>query len=336
MNSTDYNSVFTKQVLPPLYIVVFVLGLCLNVVAAWIFFRVPADSALVVYLKNMVVADLLMLFSFPFRLASYLGFKSQYLDAIMCRYTAVLFYFSMYVGILFIGFISLERYVKIVCLSPSSSTTPSSRRRFSAASALHLFQSATFARALAVLTWGFLFLCSAPNCILTNSLSKNQNYTICMDLKTVLGKEWHQASSHVCVTLFWVTLLIVTFSYTSIARQVCKTYRRMRRDTSDICRKSNRSIISILAVFFICFVPYHACRVPFTLSQKNTSIFSRETSFWLFQIKEGSLFLAGMNVCLDPVIYFLMCGTFRKSLLRKLSRRERRRSLTTAQSLSNI
>ncbi|MED6284366.1 hypothetical protein CHARACLAT_018615 [Characodon lateralis] len=336
MNQSDVASIFTKQILPPLYIIIFVVGICLNVVAAWIFFRVPADSGLVVYLKNMVVADLLMLFSIPFRVAAYWGIGSRYIEVIICRYTAVLFYFSMYVGILFIGFISLERYVKIVCLAPSSSTIPSSRSRCSVMFVLQLLQSGTFARVLAVVSWGLLFLCCAPNTILTSNLADEQNYRNCMMLKTALGREWHQVSSLVSVSLFWVTLVMVTFSYTSIARQVCKTYRRMRRDTSDICRKSNRSIFSILVVFFICFVPYHVCRVPFTLSQMTTSDFSEGAKFWLFQIKEGTLFLSAMNVCLDPVIYFLMCGTFRESLLRKLSRRERIRSLTTAQSLSNI
>ncbi|XP_054884139.1 P2Y purinoceptor 14-like [Poeciliopsis prolifica] len=332
-NQSNHHSIFTKQVLPPFYIAVFVLGLCLNAVAAWIFFRVPADSGLVVYLKNMAVADLLMLLSFPFRVAGYLGYESSDLHVIRCRYTDVLFYFSMYVGILFIGFISLERYVKVVCLSPSSSTIPSSR--FSVVSVLQHIQRPTFARVLAVLTWSLLFLCSGPNVILTSNLHKKHEPG-CVEMKTPLGQEWHKVSSHISVSLFWVTLVTVTFCYTSIAHQVCKTYRRTRRDTTDICRKSNRSIFSILVVFFICFVPYHICRVPFTLSQFSHSGFSSDVKFWLFQIKEGTLFLSAMNVCLDPVIYFLMCGTFRKSLLRKLSVRAKRKSLTTAQSLSNI
>lgn len=330
-NQSDFRSIFTQQVLPPLYISIFVLGLCLNAVAAWIFFRVPADSGLVVYLKNMAVADLLMLLSFPFKVAPDLGFVGWELDVIVCRYTAVLFYFSMSVGILFIGFISLERYVKVVCFSPSSSTIPTSGSRFSVVSVLRLLQSPTFARVLSVLTWALLFLCCAPNSILTSNLDK-QNSKDCMKLKSPLGKKWHKVSSYISGSLFWVTLLIVTFSYTSIARQV---YRCMR-NTSDICRKSNRSIFSILVVFFICFVPYHVCRVPFTLSQVYPTDFSKDARFWLYQIKEGTLFLSAMNVCLDPVVYFLLCGTFRESLLRKLSRRERRKSLTTAQSLSNI
>ncbi|XP_039985927.1 P2Y purinoceptor 14-like [Xiphias gladius] len=336
-NHSDFSSTFTLKVLPPLYFVICIVGLCLNGVAAWIFFRVSSDSGLVVYLKNMVVADLLMLATFPFRLAVQLGLGSWRLHVVICRYTAVLFYSSMYVGILFMGLISLERYVKIVRHTSSSSSSSSScRSSLGGMSMLHLLQNVSSARVLALLTWSLLLLCVLPNVILTSRPANEENSRHCMQLKTPLGVQWHRVSTLFSVSLFWVTLLVLAFCYTSIAHRVYQSYRRVRRNSSDVCRKSNRSIFSILAVFFVCFVPYHICRVPYTLSQMPWTGFSRDAQFLLFQLKEGTLFLSALNVCLDPLIYVLMCRTFRESLLRKLSGRERRRSLTTAQSLSNI
>ncbi|XP_012704850.2 P2Y purinoceptor 14 [Fundulus heteroclitus] len=331
-NRTDFSTVFTRQVLPWLYIVIFVVGVGLNGTAAWIFFRVPADSALVVYLKNMVVADLLMLFSFPFRAAANMDADSRHMWMINCRFTSVLFYFSMYVGMLFIGYISLERYVKICQHVPSSTA---SSFRCSGASALRFMQSVTFARVLAVLTWVLLFLSSAPNVVLTTWPAGGRNVTTCIQLKTKLGVRWHQLSILFTMVLFWVTLLIVAFSYTFIAHRVYKTYRCMRRDSREVYRKSNRSIFSILAVFFVCFVPYHVCRVPYTMSQLSPTGFSQEGIFLLRQIKDGTLFLSATNVCLDPLVYFLMCRTFRKSLIRKLSGRRKKRTLSTNQSVSS-
>ncbi|XP_049924736.1 P2Y purinoceptor 14 [Epinephelus moara] len=337
-NQSDFSSTFTMQVLPPLYLVICVIGASLNGVAAWIFFRVPSDSGLVVYLKNMVVADLLMLATFPFKLMTQLGVGGWRLHVVICRYTAVLFYSSMYVGILFMGFISLERYVKIFrhTSSPSSSLS-SCRSRCGVVSVLHLLQSVVFARVLAFFTWGFLLLCVLPNVLLTSQPANETNARHCMQLKTELGMQWHRVSTFFSLSLFWATLVVLAYCYTSIACRVYKSYRRVRTDNSDVCRKSNRSIFSILGVFFICFVPYHVCRIPYTLSQTQASGFSWDTRFLLFQLKEGTLFLSALNVCLDPIIYFLMCRTFRESLLRKLSGRERRRrSLTTAQSLTHI
>ncbi|KAF7644534.1 hypothetical protein LDENG_00220570 [Lucifuga dentata] len=331
-NRSDYSSIFTHQVLPALYVVIYAVGVSLNGVAACIFFRIPSDSGLVVYLKNMVVADLLMLSSFPFRVAAELDLGGWWLHVAVCRYTAVLFYFSMYLGMLFIGLISLERYVKIVRHTSSSSCGAI----FGKSSSLHLLQSVGFARVLALLTWGLLLLCTLPNAVLTSRPASEDMARKCIQLKTPLGVQWHKVSSLFCAALFWVTLLVLAFCYASIARQVYQSYRRVRQDGSHVCRKFNRSIFSILAVFFLCFMPYHVCRVPYTLSQMPGSGYSKESRFILFQVKEGMLFLSALNVCLDPVIYFLMCRTFRELLLKKLSRRERRRSMSNAQSLSNI
>ncbi|XP_038153636.1 P2Y purinoceptor 14-like [Cyprinodon tularosa] len=335
-NKTDFSSTFTRQVLPSLYIAIFALGVCLNGLAAWIFLRVPADSALVVYLKNMVVADILMLFSFPVRVAAKMNLDSRYLNMIECRFNAVLFYISMYVGLLFIAYISLERYVKISQNVPSTKATSSLRSQCRGVSVLHLMQSTTFSQVLAVLTWSLLFLCCSPNSILTNWPANSHNFTKCIQLKTPLGKQWHQATSLFTWSLFWLTLIIVAFSYTFIARQVYKTYHCMRRDSREVYRNSNRNIFSILGVFCICFVPFHVCRIPYTMSQVSPTHFSQDSKFWLHQIKEGTLFLSAMNVCLDPLVYFLMCGTFRKSLIRKLSGRKKRKPLSTDLSLSKM
>ncbi|XP_006801317.1 P2Y purinoceptor 14-like, partial [Neolamprologus brichardi] len=255
-----------------------------------------------------------------------------------CRYSAVIFYCSMYMGILFMGLISLERYVKIVRTSPSSITATSCRTGVARIFSLHHLQNPKCARVLAVLSWTLLAVFLMPNSLMTSKQANEENARKCMDLKTALGKKWHQVSSIFSVSMFWVTLAVLAFCYASISRRIYQSYRRVRCDNSDVCRKSNRSIFSILVVFFICFVPYHVCRIPYTLSQMPESGFSRYARFLLLQVKEGTLFLSALNVCLDPVIYFLMCRTFRESLLRKVSRRERRRrrSLTTAQSLSNI
>ncbi|TNN22932.1 P2Y purinoceptor 14 [Liparis tanakae] len=308
----EEGSVLTQQVLPPLYLLLFVAGSALNGVAAWVFLRVPSDSGLVVYLKNVVLADLLALASFPFRPAAQLGLGGWRLHVVVCRYTSVLFYSSMSAGILFMGLISLERYARMV--RPASSSSSSSS----------WLQSVGFARCVALLAWSLPLLAALPNAVLSSRPAAPSGPRRCMQLKTPLGVRWHRLSSLLSVGVFWLTLLVLASCYAAIARRV---YRSQRGGA--VRRRSGRSIGSLLAVFSACFVPYHACRVPYTLSQMPASGFSREARFLLFQLKEATLFLSALNVCLDPVVYFLMCRTFRESLLRKLEARrggqERRR-----------
>ncbi|XP_057206296.1 P2Y purinoceptor 14-like [Triplophysa rosa] len=321
-NGTDFNSVFTQQVLPLFYSIICVCAFILNGFAAWIFFRVPSTSVLVVYLKNMVVADMLMLFTYPWRVASDLGYGDLQLKLIVCRYTAVLFYLSMYTGIVFMCLISLERYFKIVRTTSSM---------------LSFLQRVTVGKVLALLAWIVMIICMLPNSILTNQPIP-EDYS-CMALKSSLGRRWHEVSVHFNVGVFWVAFLLIMFCYTSIACHVYRSYRRVQQDSSEAGRRSNRSIFSLLAVFVLCFVPYHICRVPYTLSQRPGAGFSIHNRFILFQMKEVTLFLSALNVCLDPVIYFFMCRTFRESLLHKMpsvNGENRRPSIGTGLSISNL
>ncbi|XP_051535345.1 P2Y purinoceptor 14 [Myxocyprinus asiaticus] len=321
-NSTNVSSVFTRQILPVLYAVICACAVIINGLAAWIFFRLPSSSILVVYLKNMVMADVLMLFTYPWRVASDLGYGGLQLKLIVCRYTAVLFYLSMYTGITFMSLISLDRYFKIV-LSTSSVSS--------------LLQRVPVGKAIAVLSWAVMLFWMLPNTILTNQpITKNFS---CMTLKSPLGGRWHDISAHFNVGVFWVAFLLMVFCYTSIACHVYRSYKRVQQDSSKAGWRSNRSIFSLLAVFIICFVPYHVCRVPYTLSQRPRAGFSGHNRFILFQMKEATLFLSALNVCLDPIIYFFMCRTFRESLLHKMSSlntENRRPSIGTGLSISNL
>ncbi|GAA6098589.1 P2Y purinoceptor 14 [Tachysurus ichikawai] len=312
-NYTNSSSVFTHEVLPVLYALICAVGMILNGFAAWIFFRVPSTSGLVVYLKNILVADLLMLFSFPWRVVKDRGLGGSYLELVVCRYTAVLFYIGMYTGIIFMSLISLERYIKIVHAS-SCSARPCSLWVSS------FLQQVIVARCLVLLSWALMLLCMLPNTLLTNKPAVEGSS--CMDLKSELGRQWHKVSAHCAVGIFWVSLVLMTFCYSSISYQVYHSYQRVKKGRSKAKQKSNQSIFSLLAVFFFCFVPYHVCRVPYTMSQSFNTSLSNQTQLQLFQAKEVTLFMASFNVCLDPLVYFLMCRAFRELFLQKLSTAE--------------
>ncbi|CAL8352193.1 unnamed protein product [Lota lota] len=305
-SQSEFSSRFTQQVLPALYLLVCVVGVVLNGPAAWFLLRVPSERPLVVYLKNMVGADLLLLSTLPLKVGAELGLGGRGLHVAVCRYSAVLFYSSMYVGIVFMGLISLDRYITIT-------------RR--ASSLLH---RVGVARLLALVIWCLLLLSVLPNAVLTSRSSLPNSSVSCMELKTPLGLQWHSASTLSSVALFWATLLLLCSCYASIARRVYRSSRR-ERGGGGPCRRSGRSIVVLLLVFLLCFVPYHACRVPYTLSQTPGARYTHHTRYVLFQLKEATLLLSSVNVCLDPLIYFFMCRSFRESLLRKMAGGEQRR-----------
>jgi hypothetical protein len=65
--SCSRDNILKAVVFPVLYSVLFLLGGALNALAAWVFFRIPSRSYFIIYLKNIVVADVVMTFTFPFK-----------------------------------------------------------------------------------------------------------------------------------------------------------------------------------------------------------------------------------------------------------------------------
>ncbi|KAL2804539.1 P2Y purinoceptor 14 [Daubentonia madagascariensis] len=298
--SCSQNTLITQQIIPVLYFVVFIAGILLNGVSGWIFFYVPSSKSFIIYLKNIVVADFLMSLTFPFKILGDSGLGPWQLNVFVCRVSAVLFYVNMYVSIMFFGLISFDRYYKIVKPLLTS-----------------FIQSVNYSKLLSVTVWMLMLLLAIPNIILTNQSVKEVTHIKCVELKNELGRKWHKASNYIFVSIFWIVFLLLIIFYTAITRKIFKSHLKYRRNSASVKKKSSRNIFSIVFVFFVCFVPYHIARIPYTKSQTEAH-YSCQSKEILFYVKEFTLLLSAANVCLDPIIYFFLCQPFRKILCKKL------------------
>lgn len=294
------NTLITQRTIPALYCVVFITGILLNGVSGWVFFYVPSSKSFIVYLKNIVVADFLMGLTFPFKILGDSGLGPWQLNVFVCRVSAVLFYVSMYVSIVFFGLISFDRYYKIV--KPLSTS---------------FIQSVNYSKLLSVAVWVLLLLLAVPNIILTNQSVREVTEIQCMQLKNELGRKWHKASNFIFVGIFWVVFLLLIIFYTAITRKIFKSHLKSRKNSISVKRKSSRNIFSIMFVFFVCFAPYHIARIPYTRSQTEAH-YSCQSKELLLYVKEFTLLLSAANICLDPIIYFFLCQPFREILCKKL------------------
>lgn len=70
------------------------------------------SSSVTIYLKNLAVADFLIVLCLPIRIANYTSSSTQ-LQQIYCNFGAVAFYLNMYASILFMGYVSANRLVSL-------------------------------------------------------------------------------------------------------------------------------------------------------------------------------------------------------------------------------
>lgn len=239
------------------------------------------------------------------------------LRVFVCRVSSVLFYLTMYISILFFGLISIDRCRKT--LQPFKGTNSA---------------QLAWRKVLSASVWIFLLGLCLPNVILTSNVPTSP-YFKCSDLKTAAGLRWHELVNHVCQVVFWGNLVTVIVCYSLITKELYRSYVRTKShfSTGASCRAQdgatarrpqqarrpmNANVFLVLAVFFVCFVPFHFARVPYTMSQTRGLLFDCQLKLFFFQLKESTLFLSSLNSLLDPLIYFFLCKSFRSTLFKAL------------------
>lgn len=280
-----------------LYFALFIPGLLLNLMAVWISWKLKTKSSFVVYLKNLVAADLLMTLIIPLRAADWLPGSPQNLQAFNCQFGSVLFYLCMYVSIVLMGIISLDRFVKIV--------KPANKQ---------LWQSAFFGKVVCAVVWmGLLSVTTIPTIALTSGKpEKNNTAELCMAMKSKLGRAYHQGVGVFCNWIFLLVLIIIGLCYTCIARKVISSYRSSGSTNREGKQRVTARVFIVLVVFLVCFAPYHITRVVYAPKQVDNTV---DCHWALLKVaKNFTLWLATTNVCLDPLIYFLLCKAFREKL----------------------
>ncbi|KAM9317582.1 P2Y purinoceptor 13-like isoform 1-T3 [Pholidichthys leucotaenia] len=292
----------TAVVFPCLYSLVFIIALILNCLAAWIFFSIPSTSTFLVFLKNVVVADLLMTLTIPLRVLSDAGVGSWRLRAFHCRYSAVLFYITMYISIILLGLISLDRYLKI--LKPFGKCP---------------LQRVRVGQVLSAAVWVVMFSLALPNSILSDQPpSVSRGRLKCSSMKSKAGLMWHEGFNYFCQVVFWGTLALMVVCYTFISKRVYESYKASRSRSQSATRRTKAKVFVVVGVFFICFAPFHFARVPYTLTQTRSTVSHCQSQNALYIAKETTLWLSATNVCLDPLIYVFLCKVFRKTLTARL------------------
>ncbi|KAI4815875.1 hypothetical protein KUCAC02_006002, partial [Chaenocephalus aceratus] len=295
----------TAVVFPCLYSILFIVALILNSLAAWIFFSIPSSSTFVVFLKNVVVADLLMTLTIPLRVLSDAGVGSLYLRAFHCRYSAVLFYITMYISILLLGLISLDRYLKIV-------------RPFGKCA----LQRVRVGQLLSAAIWVVMLALALPNVILSDQPPRGPGGRLkCTSMKSNAGMLWHAGFNYFCQVVFWGTLALMVVCYTFISKKVYESYKASKCRSQAASRRTKAKVYVVVGVFFICFAPFHFARVPYTLTQTGSMASHCKAQQALYIAKETTLWLSATNVCLDPLIYVFLCKVFRRRLTSALCRR---------------
>ncbi|KAM6427022.1 putative G-protein coupled receptor 34 [Liasis olivaceus] len=281
---------FLTETLPAVYSIIAIVGFISNLLALWVFsFGSLKTNSITVYMKHLAIADLFLALCLPFRVA----YQKHSGPPALCKMIGVIFYATMYVSIFLLSLISLDRYFKII--------KPLQQFRI---------HTVPFSAATSGVVW---LICIATMLgFLLNSSEAGPCGHKCFHFK--YRSNTGGILNMTAVTIFFLLLLFFLYSYGKISLKLRAVSLKKTQQHSK--RMSTRAVIKtfvVLVVFIICFVPYHMVRIPYILAQVR--IISEQNIQALHLANELVLCISTLNCCFDPVIFFFLSSSFKKSLL---------------------
>ncbi|XP_006010166.1 lysophosphatidic acid receptor 6 [Latimeria chalumnae] len=286
-NCDNCSSEVNNVVLASLYSVTFVLGLFLNLTALYVFSRcISFRSQTTIYMKNLIVSDLLLILSLPIRVYYY--HQKPNLPVLICEITGLVLLVNIYGSIFFLTCISWDR-----CLAacfPFSHQVKALRKR---------------TKYICLGIWILTIGASIPPYISTKLRNNNvAQCSNCFDNKPI----------YITKPATLVAMLTVGFGIPLSSLLICScALMRAVQDSAaaqmDLIdkRKIRNMLITIIVFFLLCFLPYHALLIMHYNSQR---------SCMLQILYQYTLLLACFNAVLDPLAYYFATETFRKTVIK--------------------
>ncbi|XP_006864346.1 PREDICTED: probable G-protein coupled receptor 34 [Chrysochloris asiatica] len=294
-----------STVLTICYSIIFIVGLFGNIIALYVFLGIHRKrNSIQIYLLNVAVADLLLIFCLPFRIVYHINQNKWTLGVILCKVVGTLFYMNMYISIILLGFISLDRYIKI-------------NRSIQQRKAITVKQSVYVCCTVWIIALaGFLTMIIST----LKTEGYNSTSTMCFHYRDRQNAKGEAIFNYLIVAMFWLIFLLIILSYIKIGKNLMRiSKKRSKFPNSGKYATTARNSFIVLIIFTVCFVPYHIFRFIYINSQLNKS-----PCHWkeiAHKTNEIMLVLSAFNSCLDPVMYFLMSSNIRKIMCQLLFRR---------------
>ncbi|XP_043929695.1 hydroxycarboxylic acid receptor 2-like [Protopterus annectens] len=287
-----------SKILASVLSVEIVVGLAGNVIALWIFFLLMKYwNPSTVYLLCLVVADLLLLISLPFRIDNYFRDEHWIFGNHFCKVNLFMLAMNRAASIAFLTVVAIDRYLKIV--HPH-----------------HRLSMVTLHTSVKIVITIWLVLVLMNSHVFSVSLSfEYQNHSLCRSYIPYKDPDatmmWHYGIFFMEVIF---SLCVILFCAVNI---IWKLYRRKMR-TNPKVRRAVTALVIIVLVFIICFVPCFVAGVVALLIKhkypNQCSTFNTAAEWF-----HGSLAFTYLNAALDPVVYCFTNPTFKKACTKALS-----------------
>lgn len=301
---------FKESVFPTVYLLVFILGVIGHLVSMYIFFSVWRKkrglTTVNLFMVNLLVSDLMLVCSLPFRASYYLSSSRWKFGKVACSLIFYVFYLNMYTSVYFLVSLNIMRYLAL--FQPYR---------------YKILQKWCKGQLVCFLIWLFVAVTSSPLLFLgQKSNASLDNAEQCMELRN------NNRTIQLLIIInnatlavgFVLPLVFILWCSMFVAYRLLKPGPSQR--TINVSKKKAFALVIIsLSFFIICFLPYHVMRTIFLYKELDVSNgnFSCEFIWAVRKVAVVTHCLSVAHSCLDPILFFFVGEHFRtffKNLLR--------------------
>ncbi|XP_019840574.2 C-C chemokine receptor type 1 [Bos indicus] len=281
---------FGAQLLPPLYSVVFVIGLIGNILVVLVLMQYKRLKSMTsIYLLNLAISDLIFLFTLPFWIDYKVKDDWIFGDA-MCKLLSGFYFMGLYSEIFFIILLTIDRYLAIV----------------HAVFALRA-RTITFGIITSIVVWVLAVLASVPGLYFSKTQWEFTHHTCSIHFPPESFTKWKQFQAlKLNIMGLVLPLLVMIVCYTGIIKILLRRPNEKKA-------KAVRLIFVIMIIFFLFWTPYN---LSVFVAAFQDSLFTRkcEQSRQLDLAIQVTEVIAYTHCCINPVIYVFVGERFRKYL----------------------
>lgn len=273
-----------SQVMPPLLVLAFVLGVLGNGLALCGFcFHVKTWKPSTIYLFNLAVADFLLMVCLPFRTDYYRRHRRWAFGDVCCRLVLFMLAMNRAGSIVFLTVVAVDRYFKVV--HPHHAVNAISRRT---------------AAGIVCALWASV-LVGTVHLLLGSRLCVHEGAASCESFIMESANGWHDIMFQL---EFFLPLAIILFCSVRIVGRLRQRQQLARQSRM---RRATWFILVVVVVFVTGYLPSVSARLYFLWTVPASAC---DASVHL--ALHVTLSLTYINSMLDPLLYYFSSPSFPK------------------------
>ncbi|XP_077141688.1 G-protein coupled receptor 4-like [Ranitomeya variabilis] len=291
----DYSAPYEATLFPVIYGLVFIFGLIGNLAAIGVIYQhVKRGNVLGVYLANLCASDLMYIFTLPVWIA-YTAKEDWLFGALTCKVVGFFFNANLYTTIAFLSCIAVDRFVATVF--------PFRAR------ALRTMRGAII---ICVVVW--LIILGSHSVFLARDelFNSSQNVKLCYEKYPM--EQWMARLNYFRIfVVFLIPLVLLVVSYCSVVHVVHRSHGLEKEQK----RKIIGLLMTTMAIFVICFLPYHIVLfIRSYVSDRNICTCNIELK--VRPAYRITFSLTSLSSALDPFINIFVSESIKQDLLKEV------------------